>query len=203
VHSALLVTDAFGSISMGECVLNVGRHQGSTFRAVEAEHREYCGWVLRLPDPAGSLGPFANYLRSKRGGLLTFGQYDGWWYTDVLDHDHSYCIWAVGQMESPSLGLRDFADFVMEHMMHQNCQSPRKRRRLGRSDSEAFLTTQYEVLNLQPGCTSEELRAAYKFALRSWHPDASAWRDASAEDRALAMEQFQQVLYAYDRLSRR
>lgn len=55
------------------------------------------------------------------------------------------------------------------------------------------------VLNLERGCTSEDLKRAYRREAQRWHPDR--YLSASSEEQADAVEQMKRVNVAYEFLS--
>lgn len=53
---------------IGGEVLRAGKFRGLTFRDALALHPDYCSWVLKNPDKAGSLRPFVLWLEAQGGG---------------------------------------------------------------------------------------------------------------------------------------
>jgi hypothetical protein len=59
-----------------------------------------------------------------------------------------------------------------------------------------------ELLDVQPGFTEQELRAAYKRCILQWHPDRLAWHDSTEAEIRCAADMFRRVKDAYDLLSK-
>ena len=56
----------------------------------------------------------------------------------------------------------------------------------------------YNILELKPGCSQEEIKKAYKKMAIKYHPDKQ--NDKSTEEKAIAEAKFKEVAEAYDML---
>ena len=54
----------------------------------------------------------------------------------------------------------------------------------------------YNILELKPGCSQEEIKKAYKKMAIKYHPDKQ--NDKSTEEKAIAESKFKEVAEAYD-----
>ena len=90
-------------------MLHRGKHRGQRFVDVAKDGRPYCAWVLREGGPA--FGPFAEYLRSQHGGVMSVGKYKGQFFRDIWRQDPEYCAWAL-ELIDPGPALRSFIEYV-------------------------------------------------------------------------------------------
>jgi DnaJ-class molecular chaperone len=58
----------------------------------------------------------------------------------------------------------------------------------------------YQLLGVQPNCSAEELKAAYRNAVSQWHPDHL--QQMAPELRQFATERLAKINAAYSRLSK-
>jgi DnaJ-class molecular chaperone len=56
----------------------------------------------------------------------------------------------------------------------------------------------YNILDLKPGCSQEEIKKAYKKMAIKYHPDKQ--NDKSDEEKAIAESKFKEIAEAYDML---
>lgn len=56
----------------------------------------------------------------------------------------------------------------------------------------------YNILDLKPGCSQEEIKKAYKKMAIKYHPDKQ--NDKSSEEKAIAEAKFKEIAEAYDML---
>lgn len=56
----------------------------------------------------------------------------------------------------------------------------------------------YNILELKPGCSQEEIKKAYKKLAIKYHPDKQ--NDKSSEEKAIAEAKFKEIAEAYDML---
>ena len=90
-------------------MLHRGKHRGQRFVDVSKDDRPYCAWVLREGGPA--FGPFAEYLRSQHGGVMSVGKYKGQFFRDIWRQDPEYCAWAL-ELIDPGPALRSFIEYL-------------------------------------------------------------------------------------------
>ena len=100
-------------------MLRCGKYKGRSFRAVAAEDRDYCGWILRasadgkrLPH---DLNSFSKFLREHHGGVLCVGKFKNrhTYFSAVIREDPGYCDWVLS-LDDPGPGLKSFAKYVKE-----------------------------------------------------------------------------------------
>ena len=66
------------------------------------------------------------------------------------------------------------------------------------NDSTSDVNSAYEILNVSPHCTDEELKKAYRDGVKKYHPDVYEHLELSSSTKETYAKKFQEIESAYE-----
>ena len=109
-----------------------------------------------------------------------------------------------GRCSFDAIAFGDAVRLIQQHQRTEERAKARAARGNGHGSEPTGPVTQgeaYELLGVSPGCTNEELAAAYRRKISQWHPDKL--ETMADELKAFATRRTARINEAYDRLKQR
>jgi hypothetical protein len=94
-------------------IVFAGRYKGQPYAEVLAD-RKYCVWVSECPDLPAGLRPFKRWLTSRHGGVMPLEKHRFKLYSEIVEDDPSYCVWA-SELVSPTDAMQRFQIYLKQH----------------------------------------------------------------------------------------